>query len=265
MESNADTAQMPVARTVTMTALIVWFAAACIAGLTGVVNEPGRPPLVLLSFLLLPMAGFVAAYRISAAFRAFCGQPQPHAAGRVACLALCRHRVPGRMADGRPAGGLCDSRWTWRHRRRRLGRRTGSGTSQGVSFPEVVPCVEYVRIRGSGDGHPVGDCVLQHPARCPEPGNRHDQGDGNVSLQPDPHVCRAAVHPAPRAHLQANRRRIPRARGRRAVGRGRVPPDPHGSGAGHSQTRRMGRKEALSALRLLLCIALDANEHVISP
>jgi hypothetical protein len=49
----------------------VWFVAAVIAGALGVVNEPGRPPLVLLTFFVVPILGFVAAYFASASFRAF--------------------------------------------------------------------------------------------------------------------------------------------------------------------------------------------------
>jgi hypothetical protein len=48
-----------------------WFAAACLAGVLGLVNEPGQPPLVLAAFLAVPIVGFVAAYFASRAFRAF--------------------------------------------------------------------------------------------------------------------------------------------------------------------------------------------------
>jgi hypothetical protein len=50
---------------------LAWFAAACVAGLRGIVNQPGQPPLVLLSFIAVPILGFVAAYLLSASFRAF--------------------------------------------------------------------------------------------------------------------------------------------------------------------------------------------------
>ena len=60
-----------VARFVTILAVITWFATAFIAGLTGIINEPNRPPLVLASFITLPMIGFTAAYFFSASFRAF--------------------------------------------------------------------------------------------------------------------------------------------------------------------------------------------------
>lgn len=59
------------ARTLTVLALVGWFAAACIAGMLGILNEPDRPPLVLLGFIAVPILGFVAAYFSSAAFRAF--------------------------------------------------------------------------------------------------------------------------------------------------------------------------------------------------
>jgi len=59
------------ARTLTVLALVGWFAAACIAGLLGIVNEPARPPLALLGFIALPILGFVVAYLASVSFRAF--------------------------------------------------------------------------------------------------------------------------------------------------------------------------------------------------
>ena len=63
--------QIATARTLTLLAIGVWFVAAVIAGALGVVNEPGRPPLVLLTFFVVPILGFVAAYFASASFRAF--------------------------------------------------------------------------------------------------------------------------------------------------------------------------------------------------
>ncbi len=59
------------APTLTLLALGTWFAAAVAAGLSGAVNDPGRPPLVLLAFVALPILGFVTAYRASASLRAF--------------------------------------------------------------------------------------------------------------------------------------------------------------------------------------------------
>jgi hypothetical protein len=71
MEANVGDRRIALARTLTILALVGWFAAACVGGLTGVVNQPGRPPLPLLGFIALPMVGFVAAYLVSATFRAF--------------------------------------------------------------------------------------------------------------------------------------------------------------------------------------------------
>ena len=58
-------------RNLTVVALAAWFAAACVAGVMGSINEPTRPPLVLLGFLVTPIVGFVIAYAASASFRAF--------------------------------------------------------------------------------------------------------------------------------------------------------------------------------------------------
>src|SRR5437879_4881218 len=59
------------ARTLTVLALVGRFAAACAGGLMGIINEPARPPLMLLGFIALPILGFVAAYVASVSFRAF--------------------------------------------------------------------------------------------------------------------------------------------------------------------------------------------------
>src|SRR6266498_2841779 len=71
METTVDDKRIALARTLTVLALIGWFAAACLGGLTGIVNQPGRPPLPLLGFIALPILGFVTAYFVSASFRAF--------------------------------------------------------------------------------------------------------------------------------------------------------------------------------------------------
>src|SRR2546425_9127871 len=63
------------ARTLTVLALVGWFAAACIGGLMGIINEPARPPLFLVGFIALPILGFVAAYVSSVFFRAFADTP----------------------------------------------------------------------------------------------------------------------------------------------------------------------------------------------
>lgn len=66
-----DAEEIGVARTRTILAVGAWFAAAAIAGALGIVNQPGRPPLVLALFLTLPTLGFVLAYVTSSSFRAF--------------------------------------------------------------------------------------------------------------------------------------------------------------------------------------------------
>lgn len=71
MKDIVSNGRIATARRVAILAIGVWFVAAVIAGVLGVVNEPGRPPLVLLSFFVLPIAGFVAAYWASPSFRAF--------------------------------------------------------------------------------------------------------------------------------------------------------------------------------------------------
>jgi len=55
----------------TLLALAAWFVAACAAGLLGMINAPGRPPLGLLVFVVVPILGFVTVYLTSAAFRSF--------------------------------------------------------------------------------------------------------------------------------------------------------------------------------------------------
>jgi hypothetical protein len=50
-------------------ALGVWFATAVVAGALGLVNQPGRAPVALALFLLLPALGFAVADRASRPFR----------------------------------------------------------------------------------------------------------------------------------------------------------------------------------------------------
>jgi hypothetical protein len=57
-------------RNLTIVAIGAWLLAAVVAGSLGLVNEPGRPPLVLAAFLGLPILGFVAAYAVSPSMRA---------------------------------------------------------------------------------------------------------------------------------------------------------------------------------------------------
>jgi hypothetical protein len=74
MSTNVDTAKIVVARTLSVAALVGWFAAACVAGLWRLVDQSGRPPIVLFGFIAAPIVGFVAAYRLSAGLRAFARQ-----------------------------------------------------------------------------------------------------------------------------------------------------------------------------------------------
>ena len=71
MTHNVDNKRIAVARNLTVLAVLGWFAAACVAGFRGIVNQPGQPPLVLLCFIALPILGFVGTYLLSASFRAF--------------------------------------------------------------------------------------------------------------------------------------------------------------------------------------------------
>ena len=68
MTASIDDRRM---RTFTIVPIAAWFAAAFLGGVLDVVNQPGRPPTVLLGFLVVPTAGFVAAYLMSPRFRAF--------------------------------------------------------------------------------------------------------------------------------------------------------------------------------------------------
>src|SRR6267378_3403332 len=58
-------------RNLTVSALAGWFVAACVAGVMGSINEPTRPPLVLLAFVAVPIVGCVLACLASRSFRAF--------------------------------------------------------------------------------------------------------------------------------------------------------------------------------------------------
>jgi len=70
-EESGERSPVATARKLTVLAIGTWFLAAVTAGALGVVNEPGRPPLVLLSFFMIPTLGLVAAYAASPSFRAF--------------------------------------------------------------------------------------------------------------------------------------------------------------------------------------------------
>lgn len=71
MKDETGYGKVMTARRLAFLAIIAWFAAALAAGASGIVNVPGRPPLVLAGFLAIPTVGFVTAYRTSASFRAF--------------------------------------------------------------------------------------------------------------------------------------------------------------------------------------------------
>ncbi|MGH9381770.1 MAG: hypothetical protein ACRD2Z_14315 [Thermoanaerobaculia bacterium] len=58
-------------RNLTLLALGLWLAAAVVGGATGAINQPDAPPLLLGAYILLPIGVFVAAYAMSASFRAF--------------------------------------------------------------------------------------------------------------------------------------------------------------------------------------------------
>ncbi len=68
---GAGDRRIDVARRLTVFAVGAWLVAAFVAGTLGVVNEPGRPPLVLAGFLAVPILGFVLWYWASPSFRAF--------------------------------------------------------------------------------------------------------------------------------------------------------------------------------------------------
>lgn len=69
MMPNLNNTSSAKARTLTVLALLAWFTAASVAGLLGIVNQPGQPPLALLAFVVVPILGFTAAYLSSAPFR----------------------------------------------------------------------------------------------------------------------------------------------------------------------------------------------------
>jgi hypothetical protein len=69
--SNVTGGQIAAARMATVAAIVIWFSAAAFAGFLGWVNEPGRPPVVLASFVFVPILTFLTAYASSRPFRAF--------------------------------------------------------------------------------------------------------------------------------------------------------------------------------------------------
>ena len=58
-------------RAVTGLALLVWLVAAIVGGTTGLVNRPGQPPVILLSFIVVPIALGCVAYGFSPPLRAW--------------------------------------------------------------------------------------------------------------------------------------------------------------------------------------------------
>lgn len=71
MTPTLDDTRIGFARTLGVLSVLAWFAAACLAGLRGLVDQTGRPPFALLGFVAVPILGFVAAYRFAPAFREF--------------------------------------------------------------------------------------------------------------------------------------------------------------------------------------------------
>ena len=71
MNDNIDNHKIALAGRIGIVAVTLWFVAAFFAGLAGYINEPGVPPVVLGSFIVVPIIGFIAAYLISDSFRAF--------------------------------------------------------------------------------------------------------------------------------------------------------------------------------------------------
>ncbi len=71
MSAISTDGQIMVGRRLTILVIVGWFAAAFVSGLRNLVNQPGQPPLVLLSFVAGPILGFVTVYLMSATFRQF--------------------------------------------------------------------------------------------------------------------------------------------------------------------------------------------------
>ena len=62
---------MNLSRTLSILLISFWFAASLIGGALGIFNEPGKPPVMLAGFIVVPIAGFIVAYFISSSFRSF--------------------------------------------------------------------------------------------------------------------------------------------------------------------------------------------------
>ena len=104
--------RLSTARAVTGLALLVWLVAAIVGATTGLVNRPGQPPVILLSFIVVPIAlGVVASPQpvTAGVDQSF----QPDVDGRAAHLAIRRLRVRGGLAVRQAAGRVCDSGRSW--------------------------------------------------------------------------------------------------------------------------------------------------------
>ncbi len=62
---------MNLSRTLSILLISFWFAASLIGGALGIFNEPGKPPVMLAGFIVVPIAGFIVAYFISSSFCSF--------------------------------------------------------------------------------------------------------------------------------------------------------------------------------------------------
>lgn len=205
MKNNVDNSQTTVVRTVTLLAVLGWFVAAFTVGLAGILDEPGRPPLVLLGFVALPMLGFVAAYMMSAPFRAF-------------TLSLDLTWIVGSHLWRLVGLGFV---WGW------LRGALPGGFAIPEGFGDIVAALGALAlvpmlVRGTaprgwllawnvfGFADLVSAITLgildRRRTRHPERRNGDHQVDGHVPRQSDPDVLRPALPPGARAHVQENRR-----------------------------------------------------------
>jgi hypothetical protein len=71
MKDQISDQKVKVAGKFAIAAVILWFVAAFIAGYEGIINTPNRPPLLLATFILVPIIGFIVANVFSPSLRAF--------------------------------------------------------------------------------------------------------------------------------------------------------------------------------------------------
>jgi hypothetical protein len=71
MDKNEVNKKVQTSGRIAIAAVVCWFAAAFICGYAGLTNEPGRPPLVVGSFIIVPIVGFVVVYLLSPSLRTF--------------------------------------------------------------------------------------------------------------------------------------------------------------------------------------------------